>query len=142
MGPRIFTVREANQVLPKLEPIFQDLDAVRSRLRKLKGKMDVLEMLWGGEVHLEENPDYREYLHYSEQLLEAKGEFEQIHSRFADLEVVLKNLDSGLVDFYGVIDSRLVFLCWKRNEKSVGYFHHLDSGYSGRNEIPAEELAR
>ncbi len=111
MGPKIFTVRDANLILPELEIIFKDLDQVRSRLRKLKGKMDVLEMLWGDEVHLEENPDYREYLHYAQELQGAKVGFESIHTRFADQEVVLKNLDSGLIDFYGVIDRRLVFLC-------------------------------
>jgi len=142
MGPKIFTVRDAKQILPELEIIFKDLDQVRSRLRKLKGKMDVLEMLWGEEVHLEENPDYREYLHYAQEIQGAKVNFESIHTRFADQEVVLKNLDSGLIDFYGVIDRRLVFLCWKRGENSVEYYHHLDSGFSGRENIPAEELAR
>lgn len=142
MGPKIFMVRDANQILPKLEIIFKDLDQVRLRLRKLKGKMDVLEMLWGDEVHLEENPDYREYLHYVQELQAAKVDFESIHARFSDQEVVLKNLDSGLIDFYGVIENRLVFLCWKRGEDSVEYYHHLDSGFSGREDIPAEELAR
>jgi hypothetical protein len=142
MGPKIFTVREANQLLPNLTLVFSDLDQVRSRIRKLKGKMDVLEMLWGEEVHSGENPDHREYSHYLEELQDFKADFERIHVRFTEQEVVLKGMDAGLIDFYSVIDGRLVHLCWKRGETAVEHYHHLDSGFDGRLPIPAEELAR
>ena len=142
MGPRIFTAREVNALVPKLAKLFEAVDTLKSRLRQLKGKMDVLEMIWGEEVQNETNPDYREYLHYVEELDTAKKEYEGGLQKFGELEAVVKSLDQGLVDFYGVIDNRLVFLCWKRGEKSVEFFHHLEEGFGGRQPIPAEELAK
>lgn len=142
MGPRIFTAREASALIPDLEKMFEGLDALKARLRQLKSKMDVLEMIWGDELQAETNPDHREHLHYMEEIEGAKKEYEAALQRFGEKDAQVKSLDQGLVDFYGVIDSRLVFLCWKRGERSIEFFHHLEDGFSGRQPIPAEELAK
>ena len=142
MGPRIFTPREASALIPKLISLFDDLDQIRNRLKTLKSKVDVLEMIWGEEVRAETNPDHREYAHYMEEIEQSKKDFDVATRRFADLEASVKSLEKGLIDFYGVIENRLVFLCWQRGEKSIEYYHHLEDGFSGRQPIPAEELAR
>ena len=142
MGPRIYTPREANSLVSKLERIFSDLDGVRSRLKTIKAKMDVLEMIWGEEVQAETNPDHREYKHYVEEVDQAKKDFDSTARKIQDLEGVVKSLEQGLVDFYGVVEGRLVFLCWKRGEKSIDFYHHLEDGFQGRQPIPSEEPAR
>lgn len=142
MGPRIYTPREASAVIPKLTRAFDDIDAIRNRLKTIKGKVDVLEMIWGDEVRAETNPDHREHAHYMEEIEKSKKEFDGATRRFADFEAVVKSVEQGLVDFYGVIESRLVFLCWRRGEKSIEYYHHLEEGFPGRQPIPEEELAR
>ncbi|MHC4606781.1 MAG: DUF2203 family protein [Planctomycetota bacterium] len=140
MGPRVFTVREANRLIPKLDEIFQDLDLIREKLKRIKGKIDILEMIWGEEIESETNPDRREYSHYSEEAGKIKEEFEAVTRRFADTEVHLKSVDAGLVDFYSVLEGRLVFLCWKRGEKAVEWYHRVDEGFAERKRIPAREL--
>lgn len=142
MGPRIYTPREAAALVPKLTRAFDDIDQIRQRLKTLKSKMDVLEMIWGDEVQAETNPDHREHAHYIEEIEQAKKDYETASRRFSEFEAVVKSIEQGLVDFYGVIDSRLVFLCWKRGEKTIEYYHHLEDGFPGRQPIPAEELAR
>jgi hypothetical protein len=142
MGPRIYTPREANALVPKLTKAFDDIDAIRNRLKTIKGKMDVLEMIWGDEVRAETNPDHREHTHYMEEIEQSKKDFDAATRKFQEFEAVVKSVEQGLVDFYGVIDSRLVFLCWQRGEKSIEYYHHLEDGFPGRQPIPEEELAR
>jgi hypothetical protein len=142
MGPRIYTPREANALVPKLTRAFDDIDQIRNRLKTIKGKVDVLEMIWGDEVRAETNPDHREYTHYVEEIEQAKKDFDTATRRFADFEAVVKSVEQGLVDFYGVIENRLVFLCWKRGEQGIEYYHHLEDGFPGRQPIPEEELAR
>ncbi|HVR84843.1 MAG TPA: DUF2203 domain-containing protein, partial [Planctomycetota bacterium] len=138
----IYTAREASALIPKLARAFDDVDEIRQRLKTLKGKMDVLEMIWGEEVQAETNPDHKEHKHYLEEIEQAKKDYDSAGRRIADFEAVVKSIEQGLVDFYGVIDGRLVFLCWKRGEKSIEYYHHLEDGFQGRQPIPAEELAR
>ncbi len=142
MGPRVFTPREVNALLPDLGRCFDALDRVRERLRTAKGKLDVLEMIWGEEVRTETNPDRREYVHWTAELEQTKKDHDDAVREIAQMEGVVKSVDQGLVDFYGVIDGRLVFLCWKRGEKAVEYYHHLEDGFQGRQAIPSEELAR
>src|ERR1051325_2622678 len=142
MGPRVYTPREANALVPKLARNFDEVDQIRTRLKQIKGKVDVLEMIWGDEVQAETNPDHREYAHYMEEIERAKKEYDAATRRFADFEAVVKSVEQGLVDFYGVIDGRLVFLCWKRGEQAIEFYHHLEDGFPGRQPIPAEELAR
>jgi hypothetical protein len=142
MGPRVYTPREANGLVPRLDLVFGEMDRVRDRLKHLKTKVDLLEMIWGEEIRAETNPDHREYDHYMEEIEAAKKDYEGVSKKLLDLEAVLKSVEHGLVDFYGVIDGRLVFLCWRRGEKSIEYYHHLEDGFAGRQPIPAEELAR
>ena len=142
MGPRIYTAREATELVPRLERIFGQLDSIRDRLKRIKGKVDVLEMLWGEEVHSESNPDAREYGHYMEEIEEAKKAYEGANRKIAEIEAIVKSVEHGLVDFYGVVEGRLVFLCWKRGEKSVESYHHLEEGFAGRQPLPSEEPAR
>ena len=135
MGPRIYTVREAEALLPTVEKVFTDLDQVRNRLRKLKAKLEVLEMLWGEELSSPENPDHAEDRHYLEEIERSKADYEAATKILTDHEIQLKSVETGLIDFYGVIDSRLVFLCWKRGESGIAWYHHLEDGFQGRKEI-------
>jgi hypothetical protein len=50
-------------------------------------------------------------------------------------EIVLRDLDRGLVDFPAERDGREVFLCWEEGEEQVGYWHDRDSGYGGRKPL-------
>jgi len=43
--------------------------------------------------------------------------------------------DSGLVDFPGEIDGRLVYLCWRLGEPSIQHWHELDAGFPGRQPL-------
>jgi hypothetical protein len=50
-------------------------------------------------------------------------------------EIVLRDLDRGLVDFPAIIDGREVYLCWIDGEQDIGFWHELDAGYAGRQEL-------
>ena len=44
----------------------------------------------------------------------------------------------GLIDFPSMYEGRLVYLCWKLGEESVGYWHELDAGFAGRRPLANE----
>ena len=139
MGPKIFTANEAGALIPNLDGIFKELDTIRASIKQIKSKMDTLEMLWGETVNSEDNPDRREYLHYLQEIDKLKKQFDAAINKFVDLECFFKGLDSGLIDFYGVIDGRLVYICWQRGEKEIGYWHHLEDGFAGRQPLPEKK---
>ena len=56
-------------------------------------------------------------------------------NRLQDAEVVLRDLDRGLVDFPSLRDGREVYLCWLEEETEIGYWHDLEDGYAGRQPL-------
>ena len=63
---------------------------------------------------------------------------EEYHSTWRSIEemgAVLKDPRAGLLDFYGQVDGKLVWLCWRVGETEITHYHALDEGFSGRREI-------
>jgi hypothetical protein len=53
-----------------------------------------------------------------------------------EMEVVLRDLERGLVDFPSMRDGREVYLCWvEQEEEEIGYWHDLEAGYAGRQPL-------
>ena len=50
----------------------------------------------------------------------------------------VKHIEMGLIDFPARIGERDVYLCWKRGETRVAYYHGVNEGYAGRRPIPRE----
>ncbi|HVE68393.1 MAG TPA: DUF2203 family protein [Solirubrobacteraceae bacterium] len=52
------------------------------------------------------------------------------------MEVVLRDLERGLVDFPAILDGHEAYLCWVESEEDgIAYWHDLDSGYAGRQPL-------
>ena len=56
-------------------------------------------------------------------------------SRLAELEIVLRDLDRGLVDFPAVREGREVYLCWEEGEDEVSFWHDPEAGHAGRQPL-------
>jgi hypothetical protein len=55
--------------------------------------------------------------------------------RLQEAEVVLRDLDRGLVDFPAMRDGREVYLCWLEGEDEIGFWHNLEEGFAGRQPL-------
>jgi hypothetical protein len=54
-----------------------------------------------------------------------------------DKGVVLRDSESGLLDFPAVTDKGVVYLlCWKRDEEELGWWHFAEEGFDGRKPLP------
>jgi hypothetical protein len=51
------------------------------------------------------------------------------------MEVVLRDLDRGLVDFPSLRDGEEVYLCWEEGEGEIGFWHDPDTGFPGRRPL-------
>jgi hypothetical protein len=66
---------------------------------------------------------------------EAFVELQRSLRELQGMEIVLRDLDRGLVDFPAVLDGREVYLCWEEGEDEVGYWHDVEAGYGGRQPL-------
>ena len=60
-------------------------------------------------------------------------------ARIDGLGLTLRDIEHGLVDFPALVAGRQVWLCWQRGETAIGFWHDLETGFSGRR--PLAELA-
>ena len=67
----------------------------------------------------------------SEGFLELREALEELKER----EVVLRDLERGLVDFPSVREGREVYLCWEEGEADIRWWHDLDAGHAGRQPL-------
>jgi hypothetical protein len=52
--------------------------------------------------------------------------------KLEELDLLVRDLDAGLIDFPSLRDGREVYLCWQIDEPSVGHWHSAETGLPGR----------
>ncbi len=51
------------------------------------------------------------------------------------MDIVLRDLDRGLIDFPSIRDGHEVYLCWLLDEDEIGFWHEPDAGFAGRRPL-------
>jgi hypothetical protein len=129
---RIFTPDEANAALTELQPLVEELVAAKRALDEAQERADDVTSRIsgnGGGLPPAQLAEVHDLVNRRATAL-AKT-LEQIQS----LGVVVKDLDSGLVDFPSVRDGEDVLLCWQLGEDEVAFWHRYEDGYAGRRPI-------
>ena len=71
----------------------------------------------------------------TKQQLQLLEQFQSALKQLEELGCWLKDLNTGLVDFYGLRDGELIFLCWKLGEDRIRFWHTLEDGFAGRQPL-------
>jgi hypothetical protein len=70
------------------------------------------------------------------QVSEAFLELREGAAALRERDILLRDLDRGLIDFPSLRDGREVYLCWvEADEDAIGFWHDLDAGYAGREPL-------
>lgn len=127
--PRLFTVAEANALLPSLVPTLLELRAAKAALDDARRALAALTPAMRGNGH---GPEATRL----EDLLRAlAADLTNGIRRITRLGVQVKDLDHGLIDFPARREDRLVLLCWHLGDGPVAYWHEIDAGYAGRQPL-------
>ena len=131
---QLFTLAEANALVPRLELILERMQRVSLLIREEMSSITEEQ----GEEGLAQLSVH--------QLLQRKPVlrplFEQLSQRVEEIEqhgCLFKGLELGLVDFPAKIDGEVVELCWQYGEKEVGYYHHREDGFTGRRPLDPQQ---
>ncbi len=122
---RLFTPDEANETLPLVRRIVEDILATGKLAKDI------------AEKHALASREVPEFDKAMKNLDELMKELEAIGCSFRDW-----NYEIGLVDFPAIIDGEEVLLCWRSDEPRVMYYHGVNAGYRGRRLIPGMEEAQ
>jgi hypothetical protein len=122
---KLFTVEEANALLPTLRELLDELslhrDALREKAPHLEPILQATVANGGGRAGSEYGVEaYKLHLAVA---------------RIRELGVLLKDVDMGLLDFPHERAGRVVFLCWHPPEERIEYWHEIEAGYAGRRPL-------
>lgn len=132
---QLFSVAEVNALIPRLEQIFEEIAGLRERARPLQEALEQLDRQIrsnGVDHSAEQGALQRQLDALTTELTDLLGEI-------ATLGGEVKDLDLGLVDFPHQRQGRIVYLCWRRGEDRVRFWHDLSAGFAGRQPLAEDE---
>jgi hypothetical protein len=124
---KIFTVEEANALLPSVRQLLRRLQRFRRRLAAYRE-----EVRQAAEQADQGGGGIAGGLVYARLLTNFAGQMSELEA----LGVQLKDFDRGLVDFPSLRDGRIVLLCWQLDEgDELEWWHDMDAGFAGRTPL-------
>lgn len=64
-----------------------------------------------------------------------RSDLEETIKAINDEQIIIRDIKLGLVDFLCLWGEREVFLCWKKGEHSIQFWHNTDEGFASRKRI-------
>jgi hypothetical protein len=124
---KIFSVEEANALLPDVRHILKRIKAAHARV--ISQREAARHAAEGAELGGGGMAGGGRYIATLFTLAASTGELET-------LGVQLKDHERGLIDFPTLRDGRVVLLCWQLGEGDrVEWWHDVDAGFAGRQPL-------
>lgn len=124
---KIFSVEEANALLPTVRRILLSIKRAHDRLVKKQAAAKYAAE--GAEKGGGGMRDGSQYVSTLFQLSERTSELET-------LGIQLKDYERGLIDFPSLRDGRVVLLCWHLGEgDQIEWWHDVEAGFAGRQPL-------
>lgn len=127
LSMKLFTIEEANALLPSVRQILRKIQRSRKRLSQYRNAAKLAaEGAEQGGGGMEGGVLYATILtNFTEEIAELDA-----------LGVQLKDFDRGLVDFPSLREGRVVLLCWQLGEgDELEWWHDMDAGFGGRSPL-------
>jgi hypothetical protein len=123
---KVFSLDEANELIPLIRPKLERLRDFNSKLSEFReeARSAAAASERGGGTPA--GPSYVKMLY----------EIGKLAAELAELGVQLKDQTRGLVDFPALRDGRLILLCWQLGEPDeIQWWHENEAGFAGRQRI-------
>ena len=130
MEERIFTLAEAQSMIPQLRSLLQEISEAWNHIRELNPDIQKARDAAAFDGFSKSGVQYIELVSHITLL---------IH-QVKDMGVILKDADKGLCDFPYMRQGRVVYLCWQLGEDRIEYWHDIEAGFAGRE--PLDETDR
>lgn len=133
--PKLYSLAEANQLIPFLEDSFAEIrdQIARARAARLQFLARVTRHD-NGEAVIEGDPELAAVVN------EADERIRDEMSLLQRMGVLVKSIDPPTADVFSRRGASLVHLCWQPGEPEFLHWHSIESGIAGREPIDNPEL--
>jgi len=123
--PRYFSLEQAHDALENIRPVMEEIQSIRKEILARQPEVwPVIERAAGNGGNRAAS-----LLAFDFERLD-----ELVH-QIMDTGAVVKDLDSGLLDFPALREGHEVYLCWQQGEERIDFWHEKDAGFAGRQPI-------
>src|SRR4030095_13790805 len=122
---RIFTLAEAQSLLPRLRSLLKEISVEWDHARALNPEVQ----------KARDKAQFDGYSKFGVEYVESVSHLTSLIHQIKDMGVLLKDADKGLCDFPYVRQGRVVYLCWQLGEEQIQYWHDIESGFAGREPL-------
>lgn len=119
---RRYTLEEANAALPRLRELLPRVRAARRAMIESSRRITEAVAADGGGVA-------------GSEWFDAQQRLRADITALAEAGILLRDPETGLVDFPAEREGREVYLCWRLGEDDVAWFHETTTGFSGRQPL-------
>lgn len=124
-----YDLSDANARVDELRPLLEGLRADRDTVARTQGELERLRHSNGSDQHRVELDQRREEMGVTIKRME-------LAVRQIDMwGIVLRDIETGLVDFPALATGRPIWLCWKLGEADIAWWHEIDTGIAGRKPL-------
>ena len=135
-NPRIFTLEEANGLLPEVGRRLSQILEKKEEYARRHDEVFMHELLKETETHAvlpdDQTEQFEREIHSMETaILGLEKELREIRA----LGCVLRNLERGFVDFPSRHSGEWIYYCWRLGEASIQYYHTAEGRQTKRIRI-------
>ena len=130
---RYFTLQQAEKLLPEVESALREAILLKEELQQAEQQLQAFTervMMLGG-MDLDRGAFLEQRAKREANALRLKELIEKIQ----EFGCLVKDLDTGLIDFPTMFHGKEVYLCWKLGEAGIAYWHQVEDGFRGRQLI-------
>lgn len=135
---RRFTLAEAQSLIPTVDGLLRGAVSLKSEYQEAESVVQAISnrvtLMGGLMVDRDQAIDAKN--RRDELLAKLRGVVEQVQ----EFGCVIKDLDTGLIDFPTLLRGVEVYLCWKMGEPEIAFWHGVDEGFRGRKAINQDFL--
>jgi hypothetical protein len=125
-SPRRYSIEEANALIPQVRAVILQVAMEQRRLADLHAAIHRFREGNG-------DPGAAARLNrLEEESTQVEDEMRSLVDVLGAMDVQLRDIQTGLVDFPGERDGRDVWLCWRLADPSVAFWHGTDEGFASR----------
>lgn len=123
--PRYFTLEEANAVVEHIRPLITQILEIRQDILNRRPEV------WPALARMAGNGG-------NKAASEVEWDFSRLETlirQVLETGAVVKDINTGLVDFLSLREGEEIYLCWQNGEDQIRFWHGLDAGFAGRQPI-------
>ena len=132
MRHRIFTLQEASNLIPWVDMRLSELADLESNLIDARHNHTELLNRRNNNGHSSSENDIETARKDMERFIE---DFQKILDLISSEGILVRHVQSGLIDFPALREGREVYLCWIRGEDQIEFWHETNVGYSDRQSL-------